>query len=253
MIGIFDSGCGGLTVLKAIRERFPDSDVVYYGDTKNAPYGIKSREELTMLTSQAITTLQERGATHLVSACNSLSASLALSLLDEVSVSPERLIEMVGPTVSAFRESGARVLVCATPATIDSEIYQNAFMMIGKEITAVSIPELAGAIEKGESVDVIEDSIRRAFEGIDPELFDVLILACTHYPLVEEVFRNLLGDSILIVDPSELVTDRVEREFSELSEGQGTTTFLLSADSSVFREFVSDFFPGGAHTIQVIE
>src|SRR3989338_4503180 len=134
MIGIFDSGSGGLTVLKAIRDQMPSSDVVYFGDIKNAPYGSKTNSELSVLTVRAIELLQNRGADNIVSACNSVSASLAVSLFDALSLTPPQLIEMVGPTVSSFKNSSARLLLVATPAPIQSEIYQNAFRMIGKDI-----------------------------------------------------------------------------------------------------------------------
>src|SRR3989344_2861097 len=139
MIGIFDSGAGGLTVLRAIREVLPTADVVYFGDIKNAPYGNRSREELAVLTVNAIKLLQENGATNIVSACNSVSASLAVSLYDALSLSPPALIEMVGPTVAYFKGSTARLVLCATEATIHSGIYQNGFRMVGKEIECVAI------------------------------------------------------------------------------------------------------------------
>src|SRR5262249_29763383 len=120
MIGIFDSGSGGLTVLKAIREEMPSADITYFGDIKNAPYGSKTNAELSALTVKAIELLKSRGAESVVSACNSVSASLAVSLFDALSLSPERLIEMVGPTVSSFKGSNARTLLVATPATIQS-------------------------------------------------------------------------------------------------------------------------------------
>src|SRR5580704_17633887 len=119
MIGIFDSGMGGLTVLKAIREEMPNCDVVYFGDTKNAPYGSKTRAELGALTVAAIERLQKAGATSIVSACNSVSASLAVSLFDTLALAPGNLIEMVGPTVSYFKHSTLRLLLAATPATIE--------------------------------------------------------------------------------------------------------------------------------------
>src|SRR3989344_6076418 len=102
MIGVFDSGVGGLTVLKAMRDVYPSIDVVYFGDTKNSPYGKKSGKELSALTVAGIRFLLEHGATTLVSACNSVSASLAVSLYDVLSIKSSQLIEMVGPTVSAF-------------------------------------------------------------------------------------------------------------------------------------------------------
>ncbi|MCE9541626.1 hypothetical protein K8R03_03675 [Candidatus Kaiserbacteria bacterium] len=128
MIGVFDSGVGGLTVLKAMRDVYPSIDVVYFGDTKNAPYGKKSGAELSALTVAGIRFLLDHGATTLVSACNSVSASLAVSLYDVLSIKSTQLIEMVGPTVSAFKGSSERVALCATTATIESGMYQNAFL-----------------------------------------------------------------------------------------------------------------------------
>src|ERR1700691_5454183 len=125
MIGVFDSGAGGLTVLRAIKEEMPSSDIVYFGDIKHAPYGERSRKELSELTIAAIRLLQARGATSIVSACNSVSASLAVSLYDALDLAPDRLIEMVGPTVSALRDVEG-ILLAATPATNESGIYQNA-------------------------------------------------------------------------------------------------------------------------------
>ena len=140
MIGVFDSGSGGLTVLKAIRERIPSTDVLYFGDIGNAPYGSRPRAELSRLTSKALRYLVSHGATRIVSACNSVSASLAVSLFDTSDLTPDRLIEMVGPTVGYFRHADSRILLLATPATIESGIYQDGFAMIGKGIQAVRFP-----------------------------------------------------------------------------------------------------------------
>src|SRR3989338_3073182 len=183
MIGIFDSGSGGLTVLRAIRDRLASPDVIYFGDIKNAPYGSKSHEELSQLTMEAITFLRSRGARSIVSACNSVSASLAISLFDTLEIDAPRLIEMVGPTVAAFKDSSQRLLLTATPATVKSGLYRNGFRMIGKEVVEVSIPDLAGAIEFGEDEEILETKIRKAFTDIRSGDFDVLVLACTHYPL----------------------------------------------------------------------
>ncbi len=151
MIGVFDSGSGGLTVVKAIREKLPSSDILYFGDIKNAPYGSKSRAELSRLTFAGLKLLADKGATRIVSACNSASASLALSLFDASDLTPDRLIEMVGPTVGYFKHATARIALVATRATIESEAYQNAFTMLGKDVSVAAVPELAGAIEFGKS------------------------------------------------------------------------------------------------------
>lgn len=252
MIGIFDSGSGGLTVFKAVREQMPSADILYFGDIKNAPYGSKSNSELSVLTVRAIELLQKRGAESIVSACNSVSASLAISLFDALSLNPSQLIEMVGPTVSSFKNSQLRLLLVATPATIESEIYQNAFRMIGKEVTALAIPDLAAAIEFGSSEEELERIIRSVFEGVRLDDFDAIVLACTHYPLVEHIFKRITGE-LPLFDPAIEVGDRVKRRLWPREVGNGTTRFIISADSEPFRERVVSLVPKGTFSIEVLE
>ncbi|HVB19780.1 MAG TPA: aspartate/glutamate racemase family protein [Candidatus Paceibacterota bacterium] len=252
MIGIFDSGSGGLTVLQAVRERMPSADVLYFGDIKNAPYGSKSNSELSTLTVRAIELLQKRGAGSIVSACNSVSASLAISLFDALSLTPAQLIEMVGPTVSSFKNSPARLLLAATPATIGSEIYQNAFCMIGKEVETVAIPDLASAIEFGDSDDDIERIVRGAFRKTKLDDFDVLVLACTHYPLVTHIFKRVLGP-VYLFDPALAVADRAKRLLWPREVGDGTTRFIISSDSRPFRDRVAALGLNGDYSIEVLD
>ena len=252
MIGIFDSGSGGLTVLKAIREQMPSADIFYFGDIKNAPYGEKSHSELSDLTMRAIELLMKRGAKSIVSACNSVSASLAVSLFDILPLAPEQLIEMVGPTVSSFKDSPSRLLLTATLATINSEIYQNAFHMIGKDIKIVAIPDLASAIEFGSSEEEIERSIRIAFKDIRMNDFDTLILACTHYPLVTDIFERVCSP-LHLFDPAIVVGERVKRQVVLREAEDGATHFIISKDSQLFRNRIAEYMHGGGLTIEVLD
>ncbi len=251
MIGIFDSGVGGLTVLGPLRQELPSADVIYFGDIKNAPYGTKSREELSTLTIAGLTFLKERGAERIISACNSLSTSLAISLYDAFALRQDQLIEMVGPTVSFFRGTTARMAGCATPATIQSDIYGAAFPMIGKEITSISIPELAGAVEFGTPQKDIEEMIRDAFHGSNGT-FEVLILGCTHYPFATAAFRKVLGDSVVLFDPADAVAERARTLFWPQEVGDGRTLFCISHDSDRFRALVAELFPDQRYSIEVV-
>ncbi len=250
MIGIFDSGSGGLTVLRSIRAVMPSSDILYFGDIKNAPYGERSREELSRLTIDAIRLLMGRGATSIVSACNSVSASLAVSLFDSLDIEPIQLIEMVGPTVSTFRGSSARILLAATPATIESDIYQSAFRMIGLTIKTMPLPGLAGAIEFGKDAEA-QKLIQDACASIDRGAYDTLILGCTHYPLVRHLFEASVPQ-LSIFDPAEAIAERVERRFWPRESGDGRLSFRISADSPQFRARVAQLFPNEQYEIEVI-
>ena len=252
MIGIFDSGSGGLTVLKAVREEMPSADIMYFGDIQNAPYGEKSREELSALTVSAMERLIARGATSIISACNSVSASLSLSLLDACEFPQGHLIEMVGPTVSLFRGTNHRIVVAATNATIKSGIYQDAFRMIGVEARMLPIPRLAPALEGGAQEATLEAIVREAVSNLAPEDTSALVLACTHYPLVSPLFRRYTDKAILIVDPSEAVAERVLKTLWPKEVGNGSLSFIISKDSEVFRSRVKALFPESAGIIEVV-
>ena len=252
MVGIFDSGSGGLTVMKAVRELLPTSDIVYFGDIVHAPYGSKSQEELSRYTAESLTLLKERGAERIISACNSVSASLALSLFDAFNLEPGDIIEMVGPTVSYFKESQVRIMLCATPATIKAGIYQNAFHMIGHEVAAVAVPDLAGAIEFAQGEQKQRELIKDAFKDVDWSNYDVLILACTHYPLSLDIFKELVPESVIIFDPAMAVAERARKQFWPKEVRDTKTQFLISQDSQPFRELVARLFPDAANNIEIV-
>lgn len=230
----------------------PSADILYFGDIKNAPYGEKSREELSRLTINSIRVLQARGATSIVSACNSVSASLAITLFDVLGLAQQNLIEMVGPTVSCFKDFKKPILLVATPATIGSEIYQNAFQMLGITIDTVAIPKLAGAIEFGISAVDQELLIAGACAAYDMKKYGAIILACTHYPLVLTSFRKVLGD-VPFFDPAEAVANRVKRQLWPREVGDGKLRLLVSRDTPQFRAHVTELLPDASYVIEVLD
>jgi len=247
MIGVFDSGSGGLTVLSEIRKINPTADVIYLGDIKNAPYGTKTREELGALTVMLVNRLIDEGATKIVSACNSVSASIVLPMLSILSVRPFDIVEMVGPTVNALRNENRKILVAATSATIESGIYQLGFRAVGKEVEVIPIKELAGAIEFGASELEIEKIIKPHLAGVSNSL---LVLGCTHYPLIKSTFEKILnGRETDLYDPALAVANEVLKWKKE--KGSGRTRFLVTKDSPYFRKRVDEMF-GVGNNIEVI-
>ena len=250
MIGVIDSGSGGLSVLLELKKQFPQADFLYYGDIKNAPYGEKTHAELSRLTVDALKFLKDNRVTNVVSACNSVSASMAISLLDTL-LSAQHIVEMVGPTVQSFLQDTRRVAVCATQATIDSGMYQNAFHMIDKEITTIAIPDLAGQIEFGATEEDIKNTITKAISAQSTN-YDVLVLACTHYPLVQNVFRSVLNDSIEIIDPAHAVAARAKKLFKDEEGSDGKVQFVITKDAGSFRNRVEELFADQRKTIEVL-
>ena len=248
MIGFFDSGSGGLTVLAALRARAPHADIAYFGDIKNAPYGERSAEELSRLTEHGLMRLSDMGATEIVSACNSVSLSVLTGAAGHANV-----IEMTRPTARALRaHAGARMLLIATPATIRSGIYRDA---IGVSVLfdELPIPELASAIEFGGTKEKIRSIIKSSFLKQDGKKYDGVILGCTHYPFVREEIaeaaREMFG-ATLIIDPAEAVAEEVVRRFNV--EGSGAIRLLISKDSSLFRSRVRELFPKSSYTIDTV-
>lgn len=231
MIGIFDSGSGGLSVLRALRVRAPQLDIVYFGDLLNMPYGSKSQAELKDLTLHAIELLRAHGATQIVSACNSVSASVI-----RAGQGMGDVIEMVGPAVRAIVASSAQhVAVAATPATIESGMYQKEFIAAGVRATMIACPNLAAAIEQNDVI-AAQEKIDTAVAQAADAGADTILLACTHYPLVREMF----GEKIKIIDPADAVAQEIIAQCG--SVGKGQLRFLVSKKSNTFEKRVEQLF-----------
>jgi glutamate racemase len=248
MIGFFDSGSGGLSVLVQFRKRCPHADVVYFGDIANAPYGEKGQAELEVLTQEGIKKLYSFGATQVVSACNSVSMSVLAGAAGDTPV-----IEMTGPTAEYIKQYvGKKFLLIATPATVASGIYDKA---LGGIVTldSLAISELAGAIEFGASEEEVQAIVHVAFNTKKGTQYDGMILACTHYPLALAVIareaHEMLGIDLLI-DPAVAVAQAVAEKFD--TQGRGMTQFLISKDSEMFRKRIADLFPNMPYEVKVI-
>lgn len=253
MIGIFDSGSGGLSVLRELRKRAPTADIIYFGDLKNAPYGNKSREELGALTVLGIQKLIDEGATEIVSACNSVSVSIVLPMFDILDIPRVSIIEMVGPTVASFRTTEASLLVAATKATVDSGVYQNGLRMVGVRADGVAVPELVALIESGAGEKAVQEEIRKALQSFSGSSYTHVLLGCTHYPLVEDVFTQVLqelGFDAVVFNPALPVAQTVAERFN--IQGVGSTRFIVSAEHPAFREYLEHALPNEKYTIDVV-
>lgn len=248
MIGLFDSGAGGLTVLRAIRARAPQANIVYFGDIRNAPYGSKTSDELKELTRAGIAKLIGYGARDVVSACNSASSSFLEGAFHDA-----RFIEMTRPTARSMRLlAGARVLLLATDATVHSRIYNDALDPI-VHLESLPLPGLATAIEKGESTERVEKLVRDAFMQKKDAQFDVVLLGCTHYPLVRSCIQKeaeTLWGKVLVLDPADAVADEVVQRFD--IAGDGRTQFYISEHSDPFMSLAKKLCGATKYAIDVV-
>lgn len=254
MIGIFDSGVGGLSVLQAIRKKAPDADIIYFGDTVNAPYGPKSKREIGNLIGMALRYLHASGCAQIVSACNSASVSVHAVPIDLLRIHVFDIIEMVGPTVAALAPRKKKIAVLGTQATVRSGIYQEAFRKAGCDIIPIEVPALASLIENGANREDIKTLVGQAVIEAVEKGAEIISLSCTHYPFARNVFEQFLFrtrvlNKIEIFDPANAVAEEVAGRFD--TSGQGRLRFMVSKRSPVFSKYVEQLFSDADYSIEV--
>ncbi|HEY7439622.1 MAG TPA: glutamate racemase [Acidimicrobiia bacterium] len=240
-IGVFDSGLGGLTVLRAMIDLLPGESTVYFGDTGRFPYGPKPAEELVEHSIQIADVLVERKIKMLVVACNS-AASAALDVLRERYDVP--VIGVVEPGVRAASSATrtGRVGVIGTVGTIASGAYQRAAEGLGVELACAACP---GFVEFVESGDVRSDQVHvlaeRLLAPMKDAKVDTLVLGCTHYPLLARTIGDVMGREVVLVSSADETAFEVRRALEADAEHQPATaidaahTFITSGDIATFR------------------
>jgi glutamate racemase len=220
-IGVFDSGFGGLTVLRALIERFPHARFTFLGDTARLPYGSKSRRTIARYASQSAQFLvNEQGAEFLVIACNTASALALDAIQDAVPVPVLGVIEPGAEAARAASQTGD-VLVVATEATVHSHAYAAACTAQGLRVLEKACPLLVPLVEEGwtdhpvtaEVIKIYLNELRAeaAANGMNP---DTLVLGCTHYPLLRPLFEGAVRPGVKVIDSAEAVAQAAARQLS---------------------------------------
>ncbi|MFZ0478476.1 MAG: glutamate racemase [Terriglobales bacterium] len=214
-IGVFDSGVGGLTVLRALVHRIPDANYFYFGDTARLPYGSKSASTVAHYAVGAINYLQERGAELLVIACNTATA-LAF---DEIrAASKVKVIGVVEPGANAASSASRthNVVVIGTDATVSSHAYRRALEARNVVVKEKACPLFVPLVEEGWIDHPVTEQVARIYLGQafsdDASNADVLVLGCTHYPLLKPVLRRIAPPHVEIVDSADSTAQEVARQ-----------------------------------------
>ncbi len=204
-IGIFDSGVGGLTVLKEVIKALPQEDTIYLGDTARVPYGTKSPETVTRYSLQVTSFLVERDIKLLVVACNTASAVSLDTLKKHFAIPIIGVIEPGARRAVSVTRSG-KVGVIGTTATIQSSAYARAIKKIdrGIEVVTRACPLFVPLAEEGwVDNEVARLTARTYLQGLKDEGVDTLVLGCTHYPLLKGIIAEVMGDGVRLVDSAE--------------------------------------------------
>jgi glutamate racemase len=256
-IGMFDSGIGGLTVLHECLVAMPSEDFVYFGDTARFPYGPKTQDELKRYAEQIAGHLDAVGVKLLVVACYSATAA-ALPTLQEQFSTPIVGVVMPGARAAVHTSRYRRIGVMATEATVDSGSYVRAIGSLdgGAEVVQQACPGLATFIQEGDvaSQEVV-DAVKRFTAPLKERRPDVVIMGCTHYPLIAPMLQRHLGRDVTLVNPAAEIAREVDEVLDRQgiasdSEREGSYRFLGTGDVDAFRAVGARFLQMPLETVE---
>jgi len=238
MLGLFDSGLGGLTVLRAVRARLPNEDIVFLADQAHVPYGDRREENLVDLLHANIAWLEAAGADAIVMACNT---SCAIAQRHGWPASSVRVLDLIESAALAVTRRGfRRVAVVATAATVRTGAYGRLLraQAPGMQVTEIAAPALVPLVEAGE---IESERARRAVaavcEGVAADC-EAVVLACTHFPVLDAHFAAALGPKVARIDPALVQAERAVALAIEAEgvRGNGTTRCVTTGEGARFAE-----------------
>jgi glutamate racemase len=242
-IGVFDSGFGGLTVLKALLEILPAADYLYFGDTARLPYGSKSAETVARYAVEAARFLEDQGAQILVIACNTATA-LALERIVLAAHVPVIGVVEPGAEAAAAVSANKKAVVVGTEATVASHVYYKALLSRGVNAQEKACPLLVPLVEEGWIEHPVTEEVARIYLG---EAFsdgfedaDVLLLGCTHYPLLKSVLQRAAPSHVKIVDSAESTAHMVAAAFENYKTEPMTESLAERRGLPRFKFFATD-------------
>lgn len=246
-VGIFDSGLGGLTVLDAAQKRLPDLDFIYLADSANAPYGVRTADDIYKLTCAAVQRLFDAGCDLVILACNTASAAALRRMQEGWIPTNKRVLGVFVPLIEALTERDwgdnspprevdvKHVALFATPATVSSRAFQRelAFRAVGVDVEAQACGGVVDAIEDGDFI-LAEAMVRSHVDALKRKMPDpqAAILGCTHYPLMQDAFQMALGADVKVYSQAALVGESLADYLTRHGDmiGSGEPAYLTTGD-----------------------
>lgn len=252
-IGVFDSGVGGLTVLKALEAALPGESFLYLGDTARVPYGSKSPETVTRYGVEAARFFRRHGVKLLVVACNTVS-SVAMDAVAEEAGVPAIGVILPGARRAARLSREGRIGVIGTRATVESQAYSRAILAVRPEATVIAqpCPLLVPLAEEGWTEGEVAEAVARAYLAPLAEArVDALVLGCTHYPLLAGVIGGVMGGGVALVDSAQAVAEEVRDRLARdpalaAPPGEGRSSQFFVTDAPAPFLAVAERFLGRA-------
>ena len=258
-LGVFDSGIGGLTVARALFDRLPQESVIYFGDTARVPYGPKSPETVRRYSSEILAYLLHRGVKTVVVACNTSTAHALDHLRAHAPVPVVGVIDPGARAAVAVTASG-RIGVIGTAGTIASGAYERAIRALRPDATVVSqaCPLFVPLVEEGWFDHPATGLVAREYlQPLERARVDVLVLGCTHYPLLKPLLAEVLGPAVRLIDSAEETANAVRRELETAgmlapAGGRPTHQFVVSDDEPHFRRVGARFLGEKLRDVAVV-
>ena len=261
-IGVFDSGVGGLTVVREIIRQLPSENFVYFGDTARVPYGSKSRDTVIQFSRQIVRFLRTYDVKAIVVACNTASAYALDELEKEIEIPVIGVIKP-GAKVAADETKNGKIGVIGTEGTIGSGIYTEYIRKIrpDAEVIGKACPLFVPLVEEGLWQDPVTDEIAmRYLNGLIDSGIDTLVLGCTHYPLIRSTVGRIMGEGVRLVNPAyetarELKELLMEKElYNPVAPGLGTNQyrFFVSDAAEKFIHIANSIMKYGVLSAKVI-
>jgi glutamate racemase len=231
-VGVFDSGIGGLTVVKSLLQHQLFEEIIYFGDTARVPYGIKDKTTIIRYAIEAVEFFKNFELDLIIVACNTVSAH-ALSEMREVSSCPVIGVVEAGilATANAIKDKNSNILILGTKATINSKAYETGlkakgFNNLQAKATGLFVPIVEEEIYSGE---ILEATFRHYFSDIAKP--DAIILGCTHFPLISDAIQNYFGKETILIHSGDAIVQQLEIDFKFNTKYENTKLEFFASEN----------------------